>query len=62
MAETIVPVGDPRAVKRFSGALCSRRSEERLLDEQDDGAGIRSRKPVMVMNDLVNQAGEKHHL
>lgn len=58
MTETTVPVGDSRAVKRFSGALAHDVVKSAYWTSKMMAPGFESRKPVMVMNDLVNAAGD----
>lgn len=58
MAETQVPVGDPRAVKRYSGALAHDVVKSSYWTSKMMAPGFESRKPVMVLNDLVNAAGD----
>lgn len=56
--ETTVPVGDPRAVKRYSGLLAVDTVKSSWWTSKMMGTGFESRKPVMVLNDLVNNAGD----
>ncbi len=56
--ETTVPVGDPRAVKRYSGLLAVDVVKSSWWTSKMMGTGFESRKPVMVLNDLVNNAGD----
>ncbi|MDO6385585.1 N4-gp56 family major capsid protein [Uliginosibacterium sp. 31-12] len=58
MARTVVGVNDPKAVKRWSGALAFDVSAQSFFNRKFMGAGSESSTPIQVHTDLASDAGE----
>jgi len=56
---TPVPFGSPQAVVRYSSVLATDVVKQSYWTSKMMAPGIESRKPVMVLNDLANSAGDK---
>jgi N4-gp56 family major capsid protein len=58
MARTVVGVNDPKAVKKWSGALAVDVSAQSFFNRKFMGAGADASTPVQVHTDLASDAGE----
>lgn len=58
MARTVVGVNDPKAVKKWSGALAFDVSAQSFFQRKFTGAGSDSSTPIQVHTDLASDAGE----
>ncbi len=58
MARTIVGVNDPKAVKRWSGALALDMSQKSYFNQRFMGRGAQAQTPIQILTDLESDAGE----
>lgn len=58
MARTIVGLGDPKAVKKFSGMLAVDVAREMYWERKFIGKGQDTTAPIMQLTELENDAGE----
>lgn len=58
MARTVVGVNDPKAVKKWSGALAFDVSAQSFFQRKFMGAGSEASTPIQVHTDLASDAGE----
>lgn len=58
MARTIVGLGDPKAIKKFSGMLAVDVAREMYWERKFIGVGRTASAPIMQLNELENDAGE----
>lgn len=58
MARTVVGVNDPKAVKKWSGALAFDVSAQSFFQRKFMGAGSDASTPIQVHTDLASDAGE----
>lgn len=58
MARTIVGLGDPKAVKKFSGLLAVDTAREMYWEQSFIGKGRTAKAPIMQLTELENDAGE----
>ena len=61
MARTIIGVNDPRAVKRWAGALALDASHKSYFNSRFMAAGAQAEVPVQILTDLETDAGEQIH-
>jgi N4-gp56 family major capsid protein len=59
MARTIIGLNDPKAVKRFSGALAVDTARKSYFSKKFMGMGETSSMPIQQLNHLENDAGEQ---
>ena len=58
MAKTIIGVGDPKAVKRYSALLATDTAKKGYWTSRFFGKGVDASAPVHQLNELENQAGD----
>jgi N4-gp56 family major capsid protein len=58
MARTIIGVNDPKAVKRWSGALALDMSQKSYFNQRFMGRGPTAQTPIQILTDLDSDAGE----
>lgn len=58
MARTIVGLGDPKAVKKFSGMLAVDVARDMYWERKFIGKGATASAPIMQLTELENDAGE----
>lgn len=59
MARTVVGVGDPKAVKRYSGGLWFDTTHKAYWTSRFVGAGEQAEVPIQLLTDLETDAGEQ---
>lgn len=59
MARTIIGVNDPKAVKRWSGALALDTSQKSYFNQKFMGKGPTAQTPIQILTDLESDAGEE---
>ena len=59
MARTIIGVNDPKAVKRWSGALAMDMSQRSYFSQKFMGKGPEAETPIQMLTDLESDAGEE---
>lgn len=59
MGQTIVGLGDPKAVKRFSGTLLTDVGRKEIFTRKWEGKGENSKKPIMRLVDLEQAKGDQ---
>lgn len=59
MAQTIIPVGDPKAVKKFSAFLALDTPKKSYFTRKFMGQGETSSMPIQQLSELENDAGEQ---
>lgn len=58
MAKTVVGVGDPKAIKRYSAFLAVDIARESYWNRKFMGVGIDSQCPIQILPHLENEAGD----
>lgn len=58
MAQTIIGVGDPKAVKRYSAFLAVDVGRESYFNRKFMGRGIEAQTPIQMLEHLENDAGD----
>lgn len=58
MARTIIGLGDPKAIKKFSGMLAVDVARDMYWDRKFIGKGRTASAPIMQLTELENDAGE----
>lgn len=59
MAQTIIPVGDPMAVKKYSAFLALDTAKKSYWTRKFMGVGETASMPIQQLNELENDAGEQ---
>lgn len=59
MAQTVIPVGDPKAVKKYSAFLALDTPKKSYWTRRFMGVGETASMPVQQLNELENDAGEQ---
>ena len=58
MAKTVVGVGDPKAIKRYSAFLAVDVARESYWNRKFMGHGIEAQNPIQILSHLESEAGE----
>jgi N4-gp56 family major capsid protein len=59
MAQTVVGVGDPKAIKKYSAILASDVGRESYFNKKMMGEGERAQTPLQTLRHLENDAGDQ---
>lgn len=59
MAQTVIPVGDAKAVKKYSAFLALDTPKKGYFTRKFTGYGETASMPVQVLSELENDAGEQ---
>ena len=59
MAQTVIPVGDPKAVKKYSAFLALDTPKKSWFTSRMMGYGETASMPIQMLNELENDAGEQ---